>query len=142
MKHRTTLALDARNWQRVKIATRWLAARELEPSTATGLIDEAVAREVVRLAEEHRNGEPWEDAPGVPFVTSSPIPASKRYEILERDRYRCRSCGVTAAHARLEVDHIVPLSLGGGPDLVNLQTLCETCNAGKGTRVDVGEGLA
>ena len=138
MKHRTTLTLDARNWQRVKLATRWLAARELEPSTATALIDAALEREVRRLADEYNGGEVWEDADGV-LVASSPVSASLRYEVLERDRWRCRSCGVTSANARLEVDHILPVARGGRNDLANLQTLCETCNAGKGTRVDVGE---
>ena len=75
------------------------------------------------------------------LVASTPVSASRRYEVLERDSYRCRSCGVTAAHARLEVDHIVPVASGGRNDLANLQTLCETCNSGKGSKVLAGEAL-
>lgn len=40
----------------------------------------------------------------------------------------CLKCG---AQDRLEVDHIVPVSLGGSNDLNNLQILCRTCNASK-----------
>jgi 5-methylcytosine-specific restriction endonuclease McrA len=30
------------------------------------------------------------------------------------------------------VDHIVPVSRGGGNDEANLRTLCRACNVGKG----------
>lgn len=40
----------------------------------------------------------------------------------------CLKCG---AQDRLEVDHIVPVSLGGSNYLNNLQILCRTCNASK-----------
>ncbi|MBR2352886.1 MAG: HNH endonuclease, partial [Clostridia bacterium] len=35
---------------------------------------------------------------------------------------------------KLEVDHIIPVSKGGKSTLDNLQTLCERCNRGKGTK--------
>lgn len=34
----------------------------------------------------------------------------------------------------LHVDHIVPVSRGGLSEMDNLQTLCATCNFGKGAR--------
>ena len=61
--------------------------------------------------------------------------SSKRYEILRRDNYRCLICGRTANDgAKLEVDHIVPVSKGGKTTDSNLQTLCRDCNQGKGAK--------
>lgn len=37
--------------------------------------------------------------------------------------------------AKLHVDHIVPVSRGGQTVMSNLQTVCETCNLGKGDSV-------
>lgn len=53
------------------------------------------------------------------------------WEILERDDFRCRHCGVRRF---LTVDHIVPLDKGGTNDRENLQTLCRSCNSSKGNR--------
>jgi len=64
-----------------------------------------------------------------------PIKPSLRFEILKRDDYRCQMCGVTAKDgATLEIDHITPVSKGGGNDADNLQVLCRDCNAGKGVQ--------
>lgn len=60
---------------------------------------------------------------------------SLRMEVLKRDGYRCRICGRSANDgARLEVDHIIPISKGGKTELSNLQTLCWDCNRGKGNQ--------
>jgi 5-methylcytosine-specific restriction endonuclease McrA len=65
-------------------------------------------------------------------VQRKPIKPSLRFEILKRDGYRCQMCGVTAKDgATLEIDHITPVSKGGGNDADNLQVLCRDCNAGK-----------
>lgn len=57
-----------------------------------------------------------------------------RVEILMRDNSRCALCGTTAKRARMEIDHIIPVSKGGTNDPTNLQVLCVTCNQGKGAR--------
>ena len=51
-----------------------------------------------------------------------------------RERGRCANCGNSfdELEGEPQVDHIVPLSLGGINDLVNLQLLCEKCNKQKG----------
>lgn len=60
---------------------------------------------------------------------------ARRWRVFQRDDWRCVSCGRGAQHeAILQVDHIVPRSLGGGDDMDNLQTLCQLCNAGKSNR--------
>ena len=60
-----------------------------------------------------------------------PINSSLRKLIFERDLYRCINCGT---HKSLSVDHIIPVSKGGGNEIKNLQTLCTTCNSSKGSR--------
>lgn len=58
-----------------------------------------------------------------------------RYRVLSRDRFRCVLCGGTPAtdpFCLLHVDHIVPVAHGGANDLMNLRTLCEHCNLGRG----------
>lgn len=55
-----------------------------------------------------------------------------RFSILERDQFSCRYCGASADEAVLHIDHVVPLSAGGGNDADNLVTACLECNSGKG----------
>lgn len=43
---------------------------------------------------------------------------------------RCLSCGA----AETTVDHVVPLSRGGGNGITNIQPLCGSCNSVKGAR--------
>lgn len=60
---------------------------------------------------------------------------SLRYDILKRDGFRCKICGASSADGvKLHVDHIIPVSKGGRTEPGNLQTLCERCNLGKGTK--------
>lgn len=60
---------------------------------------------------------------------------SLRFKILKRDNFTCRCCGATKNDegVRLHVDHIIALKNGGKTEEANLQTLCSTCNFGKGT---------
>ena len=59
------------------------------------------------------------------------IPKRLRYEILRRDNHACRYCGAAAPDARLTVDHVIPVALGGTDEPSNLVTACEPCNSGK-----------
>jgi hypothetical protein len=59
------------------------------------------------------------------------IPSALRWEVWERDDFRCRECG---ARRFLSVDHIKPESKGGTLCLENLRTLCSVCNGRKGDR--------
>lgn len=54
-----------------------------------------------------------------------------RFEILKRDGYACRYCGATAPDVVLQVDHVLPTTLGGGDEPNNLVTACADCNSGK-----------
>ena len=62
---------------------------------------------------------------------------SLRYNILRRDHFRCTICGASADEgAKLEVDHIKPISKGGKTEPSNLRTLCRSCNRGKSDKYD------
>lgn len=43
----------------------------------------------------------------------------------------CRKCGCTS---EITIDHIIPLSKGGGSGLENLAPLCRSCNSTKGAK--------
>jgi hypothetical protein len=60
------------------------------------------------------------------------LPKGQRRRILERDEFRCVTCGSTEM---LAVDHKQPRSKGGSDDDDNLQILCRSCNSRKGVRV-------
>ncbi|MCX6497188.1 MAG: HNH endonuclease [Arthrobacter sp.] len=53
---------------------------------------------------------------------------------MKRDGFHCQICGATGKTAELVLDHIVPVSKGGGTEKENLQTVCHECNQGKSNR--------
>lgn len=60
-----------------------------------------------------------------------------RWQVFQRDNWKCVACGRGSREdVILHVDHIVPRSRGGADTLGNYQTLCGTCNIGKGNRDD------
>ncbi len=57
-----------------------------------------------------------------------------RQSILTRDNWTCRICGnsiYNEPNLLMEVDHIIPISLGGKTEPNNLQVLCWRCNRSK-----------
>ncbi|MDO5332148.1 MAG: HNH endonuclease [Bacillota bacterium] len=63
--------------------------------------------------------------------------SSLRYDVLNRDNFRCTICGRTARDGvKLVIDHIVPVSKGGKTTMSNLRVLCEECNLGKSDKYD------
>lgn len=49
--------------------------------------------------------------------------------------YRCVRCGRREPEIELTVDHVVPLSRGGGNGIDNIQPLCMPCNSQKATSI-------
>lgn len=88
------------------------------------------------LAEMRRSREARSTAKFLQQQERNRITPGIRYKILARDRFRCQGCGATSSidGVVLHVDHIIPISRGGRSDADNLQTLCQTCNLGKGDR--------
>lgn len=60
-----------------------------------------------------------------------PISKAVRFEVLKRDSFSCQYCGASAPDAVLHIDHIKPVSKGGGNDIMNLVAACSDCNLGK-----------
>lgn len=66
------------------------------------------------------------------------ISAKLRAEVLDRNGFTCQMCGLTPGDidpatgrkVRLHLGHIKDKSLGGKDELLNLRTLCSTCNQG------------
>lgn len=68
-------------------------------------------------------------------------------KVLERDNYRCQVCGI-ATPKRLrgstddrapELDHRIPMAMGGAHVWANVQCACRRCNAAKGGTVVAGQ---
>ena len=69
--------------------------------------------------------------------------------VFNRDRWHCKICGVSTPK-RLrgscepnapELDHIIPLSLGGAHAYDNVQCACRACNGAKGNSKAIGQLL-
>lgn len=58
-------------------------------------------------------------------------------KVFQRDKWRCKECGCKVQKKNIyednaaELDHIVPISLGGPHSYSNVQTLCRRCNQNK-----------
>lgn len=63
------------------------------------------------------------------------ISKKTRFEVFKRDGFKCQYCGKCAPEVVLNVDHIHPVSKGGGDDMMNYVAACVDCNAGKSDRL-------
>lgn len=80
--------------------------------------------------EDKRGDKVWEHR----ATDREAISGSIRYEVLKRASRRCENCGVSVDERPIDVDHIVPRSVGGANDISNYQALCFMCNTNKGNR--------
>lgn len=59
-----------------------------------------------------------------------------RKDVLRRDNYRCSICKKRFRKSQLDVDHIIPVQMGGKLfEKANLRTLCKDCHKSK-SRLD------
>jgi len=77
------------------------------------------------------NGEPItrSDKNELPNLLTDQI----KQQVYKRDNYQCLCCGKERRKGvSLEIDHILPIAMGGKNTPSNLQTLCRQCNGIKG----------
>ena len=64
-----------------------------------------------------------------------------RQNIYLRDNFRCQYCGVRVSSQELNLDHVIPRSLGGQTTWENIVTCCVPCNARKGGSTPEAVGM-
>jgi len=70
-------------------------------------------------------------------MSEARIPKALRSRVAEQAQYRCGYC-LTSEHivgAPMEIDHLIPESLGGLTEEENLWLACSLCNNHKGDRI-------
>ena len=95
------------------------------------LVKEAVwkrEKRLDKLVSLERVDEALKDRPG-----REAIPEKVKVLVWQRAKGRCQKCG---SNAKLEYDHIIPISKGGSNTDRNLQILCEFCNRSKGATIE------
>ena len=86
---------------------------------------------------EHQNDETKKPSREWMALERAKLTAGLRYLVLRRDNFCCKTCGASPVDTNgvlLEVDHIRSIEQWGRTELSNLQTLCRSCNRGKGAR--------
>jgi len=64
-------------------------------------------------------------------MTRKSLTKKTRFDVFKRDSFKCQYCGSCPPSVILEVDHVQPISKGGGNNTDNLITACFDCNRGK-----------
>jgi hypothetical protein len=82
--------------------------------------------------KNHRRGPGRKEAKSL--TTRKALSKKTRFEVFKRDGFACQYCGAHPPKVILHVDHIVAVANGGGGDMDNLVTSCESCNQGKAAR--------
>lgn len=98
-----------------------------EELCAAGVVFQGFPSLLVALADRYPLAPMW--GPIGSNRPSASIWARIRAAIFARDDYTCQYCGVRGA--RLECDHVVPVSKGGHHGEDNLVTACFDCNRSK-----------
>ncbi len=57
-----------------------------------------------------------------------------RVNVFTRDKFTCQYCGISPHRSQLNLDHVIPRSLGGKTTWENVVTSCVECNRRKGGR--------
>jgi hypothetical protein len=76
-------------------------------------------------------------------MSSTYIPQALRQQVAEQARYRCGYCLTSEAivGTPMEIDHIIPESLGGPTEEENLWLACSLCNDHKSNRIAALDSL-
>ena len=60
---------------------------------------------------------------------------SKRLKLFAENNFTCQHCKKVFDYKDLEIDHIIPISMGGQTTKANLQVLCKWCNNKKSNNI-------
>jgi hypothetical protein len=101
------------------------ADEELDAEDVLALVRERERRRRRRLERAHAE---LAADPGA-ARRRTPISRDVRLAVFQRDGGRCVECG---SDFDLQYDHLIPVALGGGSGVANLQLLCAGCNRRKG----------
>ena len=63
-------------------------------------------------------------------------PTGLKERLMRKQRNICAYCGRRYTSHFFEIDHMIPVALGGSNDETNLQVLCRPCNGRKGDQTD------
>jgi HNH endonuclease len=96
----------------------------LAPFHAPGALRSADEKAKVKLAAQAEVALDVADR----LLDTDPVRADVRSRVLAAAKGRC---GVHSSERRIEVDHIIPRSLGGSRDMSALPALCDEGNRGK-----------
>jgi hypothetical protein len=116
---------------------REFAARGTQPEAASPRrrpVDPPPSPVVVQTTDGTQQIHPPLDAKALQrIVRMRAISPAMRRRVTRRDKGMCRYCGTAAGP--FEIDHVLPVSLGGGNALRNLVLACDSCNRRKGASV-------
>ena len=63
--------------------------------------------------------------------------AKDKRQLFDNQGHRCVYCGNEYLYNELEIEHMIPKSLGGSDNIRNCQLACSSCNEAKGTMTDI-----
>ena len=77
-------------------------------------------------------------------MSRSRIPKALRAKVAAQARYRCGYCltSESIVGTPMELDHLIPESLGGATEEKNLWLACSLCNDAKGSRIASEDSLS
>ena len=58
---------------------------------------------------------------------------AEREKIYKKTNGKCAYCGCTLPYEKMQIDHVIPLNLGGSDTEENMLAACRSCNHRKGT---------
>lgn len=94
------------------------------------------------MAQPRRRAKFFLTVDGIAIPKAKPLTGSEKMAIYDRDGIACRMCGAETSRggpyqwgqATGVIDHIIPRCRGGQNNPSNLQVLCYSCNAAKGSK--------
>lgn len=75
------------------------------------------------------------EKPIVDVIDDIELTEEEKEQVMRRDNHTCLCCEKSGKGTKLQIDHIVPVFLGGRADVENSQTLCRDCNKFKGVNI-------